>query len=208
MSTLPETPFELKGGCFCSAIRYTISIPSLSSRPKVDPNTNVEIHPPTKVSSRLPMISLDHCTSCRRIAGAIIESWIIVPQSWVQFELQPRTPSPDQLQVIKPTMMEYLMPDKRVQEQTHVTHFESSETSNRTFCGKCGTHLTFYYSGPPGELAIKNAWGPYFDVASGTLDRESLEMEGFKPSRHVWAEDGIAWVKGLLKGGESSLQDR
>ncbi|KAL2067645.1 hypothetical protein VTL71DRAFT_15741 [Oculimacula yallundae] len=208
MPTLPETPFELNGGCFCSAIRYKISVPELELRPKVDSNPKAEISPPNKVSERLPMISLDHCTSCRRIAGAIIESWIIIPQAWVQFALQPRTnasTSPDQL--IKPTTIEYLMPDKAIQEKTYLTYFESSETSNRTFCGKCGTHLTFYYSGTPGEQSMRNKWGPYFDVAGGTLDKESLEMEGYKPGRHVWADDGIDWVKKLLKEGENSLRD-
>ncbi|KAH7310000.1 Mss4-like protein [Rhexocercosporidium sp. MPI-PUGE-AT-0058] len=208
MSTLPETAFELKGGCFCSAIRYTISVPELEARPKIGSNPKTEIFPPNKVTERLPMISLDHCTSCRRIAGSIVESWFICPQSWVQFTLQPRSDpsfSPDE--ILKPTMMECLMPDKALQDKTYLTYFSSSETANRTFCGKCGTHLTFYYSGPPGEMSTRGKWGPYFDVASGTFDREYLEMEGFKPSRRVWADDGIEWVNKLLKEGETSLKD-
>lgn len=99
------------------------------------------------------------------------------------------------------------MPNKTIQEKTYLTYFSSSEESNRTFCGKCGTHLTFYNSGPPGKVAKEGKWGPYFDVASGTIDREFLEMEGFKPSRRVWDDDGIEWVKKLLKEGEGSLKD-
>ncbi|KAG4430312.1 hypothetical protein IFR05_014202 [Cadophora sp. M221] len=208
MPTLPETAFELKGGCFCSSIRYAISVPELEARPKIGSIPEIEIFPPNKVTERMPMITLDHCTSCRRIPGCIVESWFICQQSWVQFTLQPRNGpavSPDEL--IKPTMMEYLMPNKTIQEKTYLTYFSSSEESNRTFCGKCGTHLTFYNSGAPGKLATEGKWGPYFDVASGTIDREFLEMEGFKPSRRVWDDDGVQWVTKLFKEGESSLKD-
>ncbi|PVH75770.1 hypothetical protein DL98DRAFT_518462 [Cadophora sp. DSE1049] len=209
MTTLPETAFQLKGGCFCSAIRYMISVPSLEARPKIPSDPKKEIFPPNKVSERLPMITLDHCTSCRRIAGTIIESWFICPQAWVQFTLQPRTTtgagttSPDES--ITPTMMEYLMPDKDLQDKTYLSYFSSSEDVNRTFCGKCGTHLTYYCSDAPGTMPTREHWGPYFDVAGGTLDREFLEMDGYRPNRYGWADDGISWVKRLLKEGEKSL---
>jgi hypothetical protein len=156
------------------------------------------------------MISLDHCTSCRRIAGALVESWFICPQSWIAFTLQPRSlesPTPkvdnksaeDPEDVIKPATISFLKPDKKLTERTYLSYFASSEHSNRTFCGKCGTHLTFYYSAKAAN------WGPFFDVAVGTLDRESLEMEGFGPSRQAWMSDGIGWVQRLLKDGEKSL---
>ncbi|KAG4418364.1 hypothetical protein IFR04_008506 [Cadophora malorum] len=213
MPALPETAFQLKGGCFCSAIRYTISIPELEARPKIPNDPKKEIFPPKKVSERLPMITLDHCTSCRRIGGTIIESWFICPQAWVQFTLQnrcatgnPASTSPDDS--VKPTMMEYLMPDRELQEKTYLTYFSSSEDVNRTFCGKCGTHLTYYCSDPPAAIPPSRLhWGPYFDVAGGTLDREFLEIEGYRPNRYGWAEDGISWVKRLLREGERSLME-
>ena len=215
MPTLPETAFQLAGGCFCSAIRYTICVPELESRPKIPGDPKKEILPPNKVTERLPMITLDHCTSCRRIAGTIIESWFICPQAWVQFTLQPRSTSksggvsdasPDRL--LAPTMIEYLMPSEELQEETFLTYFSSSEDVNRTFCGRCGTHLTYYCSDPPAAIPPSRLhWGPYFDIAAGTLDRECLEMDGYRPNRYGWAEDGISWVKRLLKDGEKSLTE-
>lgn len=203
MATLPETAFEIHGGCFCSAIRYTISVPDLESRPKIPTIPSMEMVPINKVTERLPMITLDHCTSCRRIPGAIIQSWFICPQAWVQFSLQPCHEKSDA--PIMPTTIDYLMSDKALQEKTYLTHFTSSAKSNRTFCGKCGTHLTFYHSGPQNPVAIREKWGPIFDVANGSLDREALEMEGFRPSRQAWQSDGIMWVKELLKDGEKTL---
>ncbi len=39
----------------------------------------------------------------------------------------------------------------------------------------------------------------------GTLDEESVGMEGFRPSYKAWLEEGIPWVKRLLDDGEKSL---
>jgi hypothetical protein len=84
--------------------------------------------------------------------------------------------------------------------------FENSENKYRTFCGKCGNHLTFLNDGPNHALAAdKGNWGPYFDVALGTWDTESLEMDGLRPCYLVWSKDGIDWVKRLVLEGEKSL---
>lgn len=47
--------------------------------------------------------------------------------------------------------------------------------------------------------------GSFFDVAVGTLDKESLEMEGFAPSMQVWDKDGISWVVKLINEGKKAL---
>jgi hypothetical protein len=36
------------------------------------------------------------------------------------------------------------------------------------------------------------------DIAYGTLDRESLEMEGLRPTTHSYWGLGIDWVKELV----------
>ena len=54
-------------------------------------------------------------------------------------------------------------------------------------------------------MTKKAGWGLIVDVAAGTLDKESVEMEGFKPSYKAWLEDGIPWVMKLLEEGEKSL---
>jgi len=82
-----------------------------------------------------------------------------------------------------------------------------NEHSNRTFCGRCGTHLTFHFTGEPREMSKRAGWGRILDIPVGTLDKESVEMEGFKPSYQGWIDDGIPWVKRLLKEGEKSLVD-
>lgn len=82
-----------------------------------------------------------------------------------------------------------------------------NEHSNRTFCGRCGTHLTFHYSGEQREMTKKGGWGLIFDVAVGTLDNDSVGMEGFRPSYRAWLDEGIPWVKRLLEQGQKSLND-
>jgi len=166
------------------------------------------------------MISLDHCTSCRRISGSLVESWIIFSESWAQFELQRKasddlsrlTLSDTSENPIKAITSDVLTGKKELLETTHLSHFSSSQDRSRVFCGKCGTHLTFKYTGPAkgtAKLAEEAGmkWEPHFDIALGTLDRESLEMEGFKPSLHAWYEDGIGWVQRLLKDGEKGIAE-
>ncbi|KUJ11506.1 uncharacterized protein LY89DRAFT_688742 [Mollisia scopiformis] len=210
MPPLSKDPITLTGGCFCSAIRYTITIPSLSSRPKIPPMPSRELHPPTEISSHMPMISLDHCTSCRRAPGSIVECWLIMPQSWITFSLLPKFTDAHLAsaeEYIQPTTIGLLKGEEEIIESTWLRHFEGNEGSHRTFCGRCGTHLTFHYSGEPREMSRKADWGAIFDVAVGTLDQESVEVEGLKPNYTGWAELGIGWVKKLLAEGEKSLVD-
>ncbi|KAE9374362.1 hypothetical protein N431DRAFT_437795 [Stipitochalara longipes BDJ] len=200
--TLPKTPFQLHGGCFCTAIRYTISIPKLSERkelPKAGLPADRLLMPLNEVNERMPIITLDHCNSCRRVPGTIIHSWFICPLEWVEFTLLLRE-SGDEEKHIKAQSMAYLQGDKTLAERTYLTHFKSSEHSNRTFCGKCGTHLTFFTTGPGGPL--KKALGPFFDITVGTLDQECLEMEGFGPVAQYWHDDGIPWAVNLINKGK------
>ena len=207
--TLPKTPFQLHGGCFCNAIRYTISVPELSERkeiPKFGATPDRLLVPLNEVNERMPIITLDHCNSCRRVPGVILDSWLICPTSWVEFTLQPRdtsSSSGDENNPIKVESMGYLQEDDTLPGRTYVTHFKSSEHSNRTFCGKCGTHLTFLFAGPKSPL--RDALGEFFDIAVGTLDKESLGMEGFGPVMEVWAGEGISWVVKLVKEGKKGL---
>jgi hypothetical protein len=153
----------------------------------------------------MPIISIDHCNSCRRVPGTILESWFLCPPSWVEFTLKPRDSSGDEKEkeVIKVESMAYLQEDKTLAERTWVTHFQSSEHGNRTFCGKCGTHLTLFKTDSASPL--KQLLGPFFDIANGTLDKESLAMEGFGPAMQVWQGDGIPWVVKLVNEGKKGL---
>jgi hypothetical protein len=206
-ATLPKTPFQLHGGCFCNAIRYTISVPTLSERkplPQSPVNLDRLMVPVNEVNERMPIISFDHCNSCRRVPGMLVECWFICPLSWVEFTLQPRESGDEkEKEVIKVETLAYLQEDESLAERAWVTHFKSSENSNRTFCGKCGTHLTFYRTGP--ITPLRQALGQFLDIAVGTLDKESVEMEGFGPSMQAWADHGISWVLKLVKDGKKGL---
>lgn len=131
---------------------------------------------------------------------------------WIAFTLLPRSnsskaTSADPASQIKPTTIEVLRPSKDLLESSYLSYFSSSEDVHRVFCGKCGTHLSFHYSGADDDKALPGAWGPHFDIALGTFDKESLEMEGIIPARQAWYDDGISWVQRLLKDGEKSLHE-
>jgi hypothetical protein len=98
------------------------------------------------------------------------------------------------------TTAQVVKPSADVVKSTYLSHFMSSTDVHRSFCGRCGTSLTYYYSGPrPGWTLERN-----FDVAVGTLDKASLEIEGLRPDRHGWWSDGINWVKTLLRDGDET----
>jgi len=46
--------------------------------------------------------------------------------------------------------------------------------------------LSFFYSGDDDEMASEENWGPHFDIAVGTFENESVEMEGMRPGRQGW----------------------
>jgi hypothetical protein len=200
MPSLPRNPFQLHGGCFCDVIKYTISIPELSERPVVHSHPSKPLGPRNETNELLPITFIDHCNSCRRTAGSIAQTWLICPQSWVEFDLEPRSGGS-----VKPAVIEFVTPDKTLEELTFIKGFRSSQYASRTFCGRCGTHLTFHYTGPDQELAEKGSWGPYLNTTLGSLDEASAEVEGLRPDRHVWTGDGIGWMKRLLLDGESSF---
>jgi len=59
--------------------------------------------------------------------------------------------------------------------------FESSPSVTRTFCGRCGTPLTYW----------KTSYGRTIDVTTCSLD----EPEAFPPIGHVWTSHGLGWLK-------------
>ena len=202
MASLPSTPFTLQGGCFCKAISYTISIPALSSRPPLDKPPVLPFGPQSEASKRLPIIGLDHCNSCRRVSGSIIQCWFICPQRWATFSLLSRS---SEERITSTPTAEVLRPTKELEESTYIKAFDSSTHAHRTFCGRCGTPLSFLYSGEDDEMVKEENWGPHFDIAFATFERESLEVEGMTPGRQGWREDGIGWVKRVFDEGGKSL---
>jgi hypothetical protein len=46
---------------------------------------------------------------------------------------------------------------------------------------------------------------PMVDIVMGSLDKESLEMEGVRPDRHFYWNHGVEWVKNVITGGDGTL---
>lgn len=91
-----------------------------------------------------------HCTSCRKASGAAFLTYAVFPQS--RFEVVEG----------KPVL------------------YESSPGVERTFCGRCGTTLTYHADRFPGDVEITIA----------TLDRP----EDVPPTCHVWTSERLPWL--------------
>ena len=52
---------------------------------------------------------------------------------------------------------------------------------------------------------MKTNPNPMVDIVLGSLDKESLEMEGVRPERHFYWDSGVGWVKRLIAEGDGSL---
>lgn len=59
------------------------------------------------------------------------------------------------------------------------SRYASSPLVVRTFCGRCGTSLTYEHERRAGEI----------DVTLGTLD----DPARIEPDRHIWMEDAAPW---------------
>jgi hypothetical protein len=97
-----------------------------------------------------------HCANCRRAGGAQAVAWITVKSSEFAFENG------------KPT------------------RYQTDTGAQRTFCGACGTSLTYEHGERPDEI----------DITTGSLD----EPERFPPNRDVFPEEKLSWVA-LVEGG-------
>ncbi|MBA2344285.1 MAG: GFA family protein [Rubrobacter sp.] len=108
-----------------------------------------------------------HCVSCRRASGAQSVAWLTFTLEGFSFVTGDPTP------------------------------LRSSPGVTRTFCGTCGTSLTYQNDGDPDSI----------DVTTASLDRP----ETFPPTRHIWTEDRLAWVgvdEGLPQFHGSSSEDQ
>ncbi|TDG34087.1 GFA family protein [Paracraurococcus ruber] len=88
---------------------------------------------------------------CRRAAGAPMVAWFSVPRAGYR--------------VVRGAPARYA----------------SSDRANRTFCGTCGTTLTFEDKSHPQEI----------DITTASLD----DPEAMPPQDHTRAADRLSWVK-------------
>jgi hypothetical protein len=92
------------------------------------------------------------CRSCRRASAAAIVPWISVNAE--DFVFTAGQP----------------------------VEYQSSPPATRSFCGRCGTPLTFRHLSYQGKT---------IDVTTVSLD----DPEAFPPQGHVWTSHKLAWVK-------------
>jgi hypothetical protein len=93
---------RLRGGCFCGAVRYSFDAVVESS--------------------------VCHCTSCRRVVGAVAVAWVGVPRTSLRFD-----------------------------SDAELTSFSSSEGVVRQFCARCGTHVTYQRLDEPETVDVTTA---------------------------------------------------
>lgn len=180
---LPHHPLVLNGGCNCGAIRYKIAIPEKPERP---------IHPLSKEVS-FPVVLTDHCNDCRKATGAILPTWICVPITMMSCLLEPVTETEDASVAIWLPIDSLFYPGP-LSSKYWLRFYNSSERTTRSFCGRCGTNLTYSAKNPP------NGFPVIFDVLLGTLNRADLEKDWMSPDRHCWVDCEIKWIKELTNG--------
>jgi hypothetical protein len=91
-----------------------------------------------------------HCSMCRRTTGAPFVTWFSVPRS--RFALVRGEPA----------------------------RFKSSAKGERSFCGRCGTQLTFEHQDFPGEI----------DITTCSLDDPNV----LPPKDHTWTRSRLDWI--------------
>ncbi|RPH60248.1 MAG: GFA family protein [Acidobacteria bacterium] len=100
----------------------------------------------------LPIVtSLCHCRTCRLAAGAPSVGWVIFRSSDFMFSA------------------------------AQPARFRSSPTVIRTFCGRCGTSLTYQRDTEPDTI----------DVTTASLD----SPDDFAPTREIWIAHKLAWER-------------
>ena len=194
--TLPDTPVTIHGGCNCRAIRYKISLPPVSERP-----LNPYHEPDTDIGGiRLPMVAIDHCNDCRRATGSVLPFWIAAHLPTVTASVRSRSgQSADGDEETWLSAAEVFDRNSSASKDSFLAFYESSKGRVRSFCGRCGTNLTYRMDRPS---VPETQEGPeMLDIVLGTVDREDLEKEWFVPERMMWSSFGINWVKRLAREG-------
>lgn len=95
--------------------------------------------------------ALCHCRSCRLASGAPSVAWVVWPAE--RFAFVKEAPA----------------------------RFESSPGIERTFCGRCGTPLTYQRISRPATI----------DVTTVTLDA----ADEFAPTKEIWTGEKLAWER-------------
>lgn len=107
----------------------------------------------------------DHCTDCRRATSSLACAWLIIPTEWLVWSTS--SPSSSSSSALKT----YVKGD-----------------TERTFCGECGTSLTFF----------NRAKNVHVDVTIASLSEDvlaRLSELGLEPAAHFRWSSGVPAVK-------------
>ena len=104
-----------------------------------------------RTSGKATNSMLCHCQTCRRIAGSPVVGWVTFAKA--HFELSRGKPA----------------------------EFQSSPPVRRTFCGACGTPLTYEHRDSAASI----------DITTCSLD----DLTSFPPTHHSWLSHDIAWLR-------------
>lgn len=102
-----------------------------------------------RVTGQPLALSRCHCESCRRAVGSAGVGWSIFRR--------------EEVTVVRGSLAQY----------------RSSAQALRTFCGVCGTSISYESNDAPAQVAL----------ATATFD----EPERLPPSREVWLEHKLSW---------------
>jgi hypothetical protein len=111
------------------------------------------------------VLTLCHCRSCRHAAGAPSVGWVVFNARDFAFV------------------------------SGEPTRFESSPGVTRTFCGRCGTPLTYQRDSRPDSI----------DATTATLDHP----DDFAPTKEIWLSHKLRWEApnpAMQQFPESSVQ--
>ena len=104
-----------------------------------------------RASTRPRQSMICHCRDCRRAAGAPVVAWV----TFARTDLAMSAAQP--------------------------AAFASSPSVRRTFCGGCGTPLTYTHASRPDEI----------DVTTCSLD----DPDAFPPTHHAQLAEDLHWVR-------------
>ena len=104
-----------------------------------------------RVSGKPENTMVCHCQTCRRVAGSPVVAWLTFTKA--NFRITKGEPA----------------------------QFRSSPPVRRTFCGQCGTPISYERDDAPDTI----------DVTTCSLDTPAA----FPPTHHSWLSHDVAWVK-------------
>lgn len=117
-----------------------------------------------------------------------LQCWFIIPQTWVKLSLLSKSKSAgneyylvtyrdgDKTEQGQISLADALTGEAGITDKTWLAHYESSEDAHRTFCSRCGTNLTFFWTGEmkPGVLSsqqhvFQSCWSKMLTLSSKTI---------------------------------------